>query len=177
MAGACLLVACPPTKAQDLVEPTRAAFAHVRGTTPQLQALIVDTAQKSPAFRALVDYLEQSAIIVYVRTASWPMITLDARIGFLAGEGPRAGPRMLVIELSCNRPAVAQTAMLAHELRHAVEIADAPWVVDTVTLAQHYTRIGSRLDPVGGPVRFETAAAQETAALVRRELAAQHRVR
>jgi len=34
--------------------------------------------------------------------------------------------RFLVIELGCARPLLSQPATLAHELRHAVEIADAP---------------------------------------------------
>ena len=32
--------------------------------------------------------------------------------------------------------------IVAHELRHALEIAEAPWVVDGPTLSQLYQNIG-----------------------------------
>ena len=143
---------------------------HVRGTTAPLRALIADTARKSPVFRAMLDRLEASTVIVYVRTAPLPTSALDGRTAFLKVDVPTPDARLLVVELSCNRPILAQIATLAHELRHAIEIADAPWVVGSKTLEQYYAQIGFRLDTSGHPVRFETVAAREAAAQVRREL-------
>jgi hypothetical protein len=172
MAGVCLLALCTPTQGQTPAGRNHAALTHVRGTTALLQALIADTAEKSPAFRAMLDRLEASTVIVYVRIAPMPTLTLEGRTAFLKVDTPAPDARLLVVELSCSRPILAQTATLAHELRHAIEIADAPWVVGPKTLEQYYAQIGFRLDSIGGPLRFETVAAREAAARVRRELAA-----
>jgi len=171
IAGVCLLGFCTPTQGQTTIDRrNHAALSHVRATTAPLQALIADTAEKSPAFRAMLDRLDASTVIVYVRLATLATLTLDGRTAFLKVDTPTPGARLLVVELSCSRPILAQAATLAHELRHALEIADAPWVVGTATLEQYYAQIGFRLDS-GGPLRFETVAARETAAQVRRELA------
>ena len=170
-AGVCLLALCTPTQGQTVADRNLASLTHVRGTTAPLQALIADTAERSPAFRAMLDRLEASTVIVYVRVAPLPTLTLDGRTAFLKVDTPTPDARLLVVELSCHRPILAQTATLAHELRHAIEIADAPWVVDPDTLERYYAQIGIRLDPIGQPARFETVAAQQAAARVRRELA------
>ena len=172
MAGVCLLALCTPTQGQTMTDRNRAALRHVRGTSAPLQALIADTAEKSPAFRAMLDRLEASTVIVYVRMAPLPTLTLDGRTAFIKVDTPTPDARLLLVELNCNRPIVAHTATLAHELRHAIEIADAPWVVGADTLERYYAQIGFRLDPSGWPVRFETVAARQAAAQVRRELAA-----
>lgn len=169
MAGVCLLVVCTPARGQTPADRSR-PLTRVRATTAALRALIGDTAEKSPAFRAMLDRLEASTVIVYVRMAPLPALTLDGRTAFLKVDTPSPHGRLLVVELSCSRPVLAQTATLAHELRHAIEIADAPWVVDAGTLERYYAQIGFRLDPSGRPVRFETVAAREAAARVRREL-------
>jgi hypothetical protein len=172
MAGVCLLALCTPTQGQTMTDRNHAGPTHVRGTTAALQALIADTAAKSPAFRAMLDRLEASTVIVYVRIAPLPTLSLDGRTAFLKVDTPTPDARLLVVELSCSRPIVAQTATLAHELRHAIEIADAPWVIGAETLERYYAQIGFRLDPDGFPMRFETVAAREAGKQVRRELAA-----
>jgi hypothetical protein len=171
MAGVCLLVLCTPNQSRAQIEGPSLTFTHVRATTRQLQALIADTAEKSPAFHALLDRLEASTVIVYVRTAPLPTLMMEGRTAFLKVDAPTPKARLLVVELSCTRPIVAQAATLAHELRHALEIADAPWVVGTETLETYYARIGFRLDSIGSPMRFETMAARDAGLQVRRELA------
>ena len=171
MAGVCLLVLRTPVLAQTPHEASGAAFTHVRGTTPQLQALIAGTADKSPGFRDMLQRLEASTVIVYVRAVALPAPSLNGRTAFLKVEVPSAAVRRLVVEISCSRPLLAQTTTLAHELRHALEIAEAPWVVVTKTLEQYYEQIGFRVDSGGRLVQFETVAAREAANRIRRELA------
>jgi hypothetical protein len=172
MAGVCLLGLCTPAQAQVPSDHDRTTgLRHVRGTSPAVGRLIAETAEQSPAFQALLDRLEASTVIVYVRTASLPTLSIEGRTAFLKRETPAPDLRILVVELSCSRPLLSQSAILAHELRHALEIADAPWVVDPPTLERYYERIGMRLDSNSWPVRFETMAAREAAAQVRRELA------
>ena len=62
-------------------------------------------------------------------------------------------------------------AVIAHELRHAVEIAEAVDVVDRASLEALYGRIGTRRARCKGrSACYETAAAAETTAIVFREI-------
>lgn len=57
-------------------------------------------------------------------------------------------------------------SLIGHELRHAVEVADASSVVDPQTLAQWFGRIGLRVDPE----TFETKIAKSRQHTIDREL-------
>src|SRR4029450_2275442 len=115
MAGVCLLALCTPTQGQTMTDRNRAAPTHVRGTTAPLQALIADTAAKSPAFRAMLDRLEASTVIVYVRIAPLPTLSLEGRTAFLKVDTPTPDARLLVVELSCRRALVAPRATARHD--------------------------------------------------------------
>ena len=77
------------------------------------------------------------------------------------------GYRYVRIQLALRGAPEDSIAILGHELRHAVEVADAVEVSDTDALERLYQRIGIR----GGPQVYDTTAAQETGRIVRRELA------
>jgi hypothetical protein len=164
---ASLGLACAGVSAQEREPSAALHLPHVRAEMREIRALIADTAERSATFRALLDRLEASDVIVYIRVRQFPSSRLDGRIGFLAGD---TTGRYLVIELACPRSTDAQAATLAHELHHATEIADAPWVASPAALARHYRRIGNETEPSGGGQTFETAEAQQVAARVRREL-------
>jgi hypothetical protein len=59
-------------------------------------------------------------------------------------------------------------ALLAHELRHALEVATDPSVTTRQAFVALYERIG--LPVPGSSSRFDTPAAQEMGRMVRREL-------
>jgi hypothetical protein len=159
--GVCLLILCRSAAAEDVVRPS-----HVRAESPEVRALIADAAERSVTFRALVDGIERSNVIVYVRVRLFNSQMLDGRIGFL---GSHPGVRFLAIELACPRRRELQLTTLAHELQHALEIARAPWVVGPATLAQYYGQIGNEIGG-GTALTFETDAARRTGARVRLEL-------
>ncbi len=161
--GVCLLALTgQPASAQDPINQ-----AHVRAESADMRLLMADAAARSATFRALVDAIDGSDVIVYVRSLVLPSPLLEGRTGFL---GVAAGHRFLGIELACARPLDAQMATLAHELRHVVEIARAPWVVTPATLRVYYEGIG--VDGGGGAGRqFETRAARQVGEQVRHELA------
>ena len=115
-----------------------------------------DAARRSPLVRALIDRLDQSDVVAYIRFARFTDPLLEGRVGWLSQAGGRLRP--------------VQIATLAHELQHAVEIAGAPAVVDTRTLADHYGRIGMRTSHTQGLETFETRAAITMGALARREI-------
>jgi hypothetical protein len=160
--GVCLLVLCRTAAAQPAVHQSR-----LRATSPDLQRLIDEASERSETFRALVDEIERSDVIVYVRTRLFASRLLEGRIGFL---GTQANVRFLAIELACPRTRDWQQTTLAHELQHAIEIARAKWVIGAATLAQYYQQIGAEIGGDGAAVTFETATARRTAARVRQEM-------
>lgn len=163
LAGAWLLMlVAAPARAED----PRSPVPHVR-PEKSARALFAAAVDRSQTVRELVDRLDQSNVIVYIRTRVFGVTQLDGRIGFLAASPPH---RYLVIELACGRPLFEVMATLGHELRHAVEIADAPSIVDVQSMAAHYERIGF-LTSGANPVRtFETDAAVEAGRRAHREL-------
>lgn len=161
-AGVCLVVVCSSAGAQDLPSASR-----VRAESRDVRALVAEAVSRSSTVRALVDEIERSDVIVYVRVRPFASQRLEGRTGFI---GSRPLARFLAIELACPRTLDAQMATLAHELQHAVEIARAPWVVGADTLAQYYSRIGDHVEGDGTTVMFETAAAHEVGLRVWHEL-------
>jgi hypothetical protein len=163
LAGVCLLAVSSSASAQhSATSPSR-----VRAEAADVRALVAEAADRSPTVRALIDEVDRSDIIVYVRVRPFASHRLDGRTGFI---GSRPAARFLMIEIACPRTRDAQIATLAHELQHVVEIAHAPWVVGPATLAEYYGRIGDHLEGDGTPLMFETKTAHEVGLRAAREL-------
>ena len=150
-------------------QPAAAAMPHLRPESADARELLRDASAHSSTVRALVDRLERSDVVVYIRFTRFADTALEGRASFLARAG---GVRYVVIELACARMRTPRMAILAHELQHAVEIADAASIVGTRTLAEHYLRIGVRLTDAFHHETFETQTALDIAAQVRREILA-----
>ena len=144
------------------------AAPRVRGTTADAALLLDELVARSPTVRELVDRLDHSDLVVYIRYEWFLSATLRGRIGFLASDKHR---RLFAIEIACRYTRTDQLVALGHELQHAVEIADAPSVWDVRSLAAFYTSIGESTAYAGRSETFETAAAAETGRRVRSELA------
>jgi hypothetical protein len=80
------------------------------------------------------------------------------------------GHRYLRIHVDPGIPDQAAIALLAHELQHAMEIADARWVVDQRALAQLYMCIGFESRARGASRGVDTVRAHDTAHLVLNEV-------
>ena len=149
-------------------EPTAGPIPRIRTTDGRLQSLIADGIGRSPTFRALVARLERSDVVVYVhcdaRTARG-----GGRLTFVSSAG---GFRYVVVRMGWLPSRAQQIAMLAHELQHAVEIADTPAIVDGPSLAREYRRmVGARQVPAPAlTMAFDTNAANEGGHQVLREL-------
>ncbi|HMF94162.1 MAG TPA: hypothetical protein VKE96_07710 [Vicinamibacterales bacterium] len=133
-----------------------------------LRPLVEQAADRSPSIRELIDRIEASDVIVYVRMRQFAQSDLNGRVALLSTMP--AGQRFLVIELACGRADVVTLSTLGHELYHAVEIADEPSIVDASGLAAFYARVGSRTGDVQGHLTFETRGAEQMGVRVRREL-------
>ena len=149
------MAAAPPAAAATLL--------HVRTTSPALRTLIDAGIERSPTFRDLVDQLEASDVVVYVSFKMFDEADIAGRIQFVGSAGGRRYLQIFVAPLAD----VACIAILGHELRHAVEIAAAPSVVDAASLAQCYARIGFKVAPHAD--RFDTHDAVECGRRVLRE--------
>jgi hypothetical protein len=151
-----------PATAQDGVP------FHVRTTDPHLRRLMRDGIETSPTFRALVDRLIGSDVIVYLECDHFPSSGIDGRLSFATSAG---GYRYLVIRVRQKGSRQHQMALLAHELRHAVEVVDTPAIVDDASMAREYARMGylTRWAQLS-IAAFDTVAAVQAGYEVLREL-------
>jgi hypothetical protein len=140
---------------------------HVRTLDTRLQAEINEGLARSAVFGSLVHRLDTSDVIVYVETECPMSPRVFGRLSFMGSSG---GRRYVNVHISCALSDAEQIAALGHELRHAVEIADAPSVVDARSLAAEYERIGFPSRAARQGAGFESVAAKDAARQVWAEL-------
>lgn len=96
---------------------------HVRTTLPEILVLVNEGRLRSDTFRRLVDVLDASDVIVYLE----PKMTRPTLGGYLLHDvGGRGRWRYLRIAVDFHGAADRVIALLAHELQHAVEVAQTP---------------------------------------------------
>jgi hypothetical protein len=139
----------------------------VRGTNLDAAQLLEELVARSPTARELVDRLNQSDMLIYVRYRAFSTMTLRGHIGLLSFADHR---RLFAIEIDPRHTLTDRLVALAHELRHAVEIADASSVWDAQSMAALYEAIGDLTSDAGGQATYETMAATDTGRQVRSEL-------
>jgi hypothetical protein len=124
---------------------------------------------RSSTLRDLIDRLERQHVIVFLRSANNMPPATAGRTRLITASGSW---RYLSIEVSDRLSKVELLALLAHELQHAVEIADAPDVVDEASLVAMYHRLGADTGRTPGTdgIWFETQAAIDTGRRVLTEL-------
>jgi hypothetical protein len=145
----------------SLSEPAADPTSHLRATSPFVRSLIDEATVSSAIVNRLITQLQQSDTIVYVELTGSPEVP-RARTMLAAASGD---VRFLRISMNVLVPPMDRVALLAHELQHATEIADAIEVRDEAGLRQLYDRIG-----FGGTTdRYETVAAGEVERRVRAE--------
>jgi hypothetical protein len=154
-----------PAAGQELFEYER----RVRTADVFLQKLLRDGVVTSPTLRKLVARLQASDVVVYLSRDRNLQTPLEGKTTFTTAAG---SVRYVAIGVAWGRIPTLTIATIAHELQHAVEIADAPWVIDEESLAREYRRIGFRSTvgpraPLGRA--FESAEAMAVGQRVWRE--------
>ena len=141
----------------------------VRTDSDYLRLVIASGMQRSATFRAIVERLEQSDVIVEVQCGHFVNTTLAGRTVLLSAQ---PDVRYVLVEVSCPVLSVPALATLGHELRHALEIATARWVVDSDSLALLYSEIGfpNERAKVAAFGQFETADALDAGERIHHEL-------
>src|SRR5262245_53084520 len=142
--------------------------SHVRTIDQGLRSVIDEGLARSASFRVLVARLDGSDVIVYVERECPMSLRLFGRLTLLGKGGDR---RYVKVRISCMLTLTQQIAALGHELRHAVEIADAPSVVDDASLAAEYRRVGFASSTMRRGDGYESRAAIDAAHQVWAELA------
>jgi hypothetical protein len=139
--------------------------SHVRANDRRMEALIEDAARASSTIHLLISRLDESDTVVYVHQNPDLEGARSGELKFMASSG---GWRYVRVELQTRLARRLQIAALGHELRHAVEVAEAPQVVDATSLSHLYERIGYEV--ARRPRAFESQAAIVAGRQVGREL-------
>jgi len=140
----------------------QAPLPHIRPGGADVRALVDLGHARSATFRSLVDHLERSSVVVYVRFARCTG-QVAACVHYL---GERDGDRYVRITIDRLAGCEARLCcLLAHELQHAVELADATEARSHAEVERLLSGIGRRWG--GG---FETDAAVAIGRAVEREL-------
>jgi hypothetical protein len=144
-----------------------AAMASAEGGVRPLQErgarLLDEGTRRSAAMRELVDELRASDLVVYVDLDANEPGALAGSLRFRAVTAEARYVRVWLQPRRCDRELVS---VLAHELQHAVEVARAADVRSAESFKALYAAVGKS----GNAGRYETAAAQEMGARVRKEL-------
>src|SRR5262245_30520108 len=138
----------------------------LRPQDPRLELVLNEGSARSVTFKALVDRIERSNVIVYVALNPNMKSSLSGMLTWMT----RAGDyRYVRASISTDLPFDQMIATVAHELQHAVEVVDDPSVIDEKSLVGLYRRIGHQ-NSAAAPARWETQAAQDAGYRVRKEL-------
>ena len=140
------------------------------GTHPRLRpddrcarATIWDGTQSSPTVARLVAAIEASDVVVYVRCETG--LRQRGVLTFVAHGGPLT---YVLVRVDIGQTARERVATLAHELTHAVEVAEASPPVQTEgDLEALYRKIGIRGDRAS---EFESRGAVANERLAKAEL-------
>jgi hypothetical protein len=140
-------------------DPTR---PRVRPLDAATQALLDRACVASPTVAALVAALEQRDVVVYLR----PALGTRGQLTFVSYGAPLT---YVQVRLDLRQPEPQRTSTLAHELTHALEVAEAdPPVRSEPELAALYRRSGL---PGSRHGDFESTRAVESEGRARREIA------
>jgi len=136
----------------------------LRAATPTVGALIKDGVRRSRTFAGLVNDLHRTNVIIYVETSMGLPVEVAGRILFAGAAGDQ---RYLRVQVRATLGRDQMIAVIAHELRHALEVADERNVITEKALEDFYRRIGDSPHAGGG---YDTEAARVVQRIVRTEL-------
>jgi len=138
---------------------------HVRASEARILSIVDQGVAESATFRRLVETLDASDVIVYLE----PKFDRGSLGGYLSHRMVVAGPmRYLKIAVDLRGGRDRLMALVAHELQHAVEVAEAGEVRDSQSMVRLFER--RTIPQVCGGGCFETAAALDVQEAVLAEL-------
>jgi hypothetical protein len=140
--------------------------ARVRPHDGRSATLLLRGIERSPTLRLIVDQLEAHDVIVYIEMHPGLKHQIAGHLTWLTSAG---SARYVRISLNPTLGPETLLSVLGHELRHALEVALAPQIVDEPSLEAYYRRHGIQVQSHSSG--WDTFAAREAGELVRREVA------
>jgi hypothetical protein len=145
------------------------SFTRVRTPSADLRALIDEGATRSDTLRNVLARLERGQWVVFIFPGQCPDQQLVACLTHTVGDYD--GYRSLRILVDVGRQHYdGVLASVAHELMHALEVVDAPEVIDAVTMRDFFRRIGRESVSSHRVTAYETSTAVTIGETVRHEL-------
>ena len=150
-------------------DATNHATSHIRLEDERLAQLLDYCRNRSALLERLIKRLDASDVVVYVRCD--PMLRRGVA-GKLSFVGKTAGIRYVLVRVGYLGDRLRQIAVMGHELRHGVEVADTPAMVDTASFQREYARLGyvNRVASEAGVTAFESDEAVDAGERILREL-------
>ncbi len=115
----------------------------------------------------MVDRLDSTPIQVFVGCDLTMPESLSGRLNLVSSV---AGVRYVQVTIRCSLSSRRQLSFLAHELQHALEIADNAEIADADSMESYYADVGFQTHIDGADRTFETDAAIAIQHLVEREM-------
>ena len=142
------------------------SMSHVRSSDPEIATVIKAGFEQSGTFRRLVEALDRSDVIVYVALK----VRREGLGGYLAHNVLNAGPyRYLHVAIGLRGTDARVISILAHELQHALEVAEHLDARDPVRVERLFARLSVDNGCAVGNC-FETQAARDIEAVVLAEV-------
>jgi hypothetical protein len=149
----------------DVERPVATADPRVRTEDPVVSALIQQATDLSPTFRRLVGAIQATDGVVYVQRGRCGHYVRACLPFWMTVAGPNRILRVVLDDRKTDGDEMEAMALLAHELRHALEVLGEP-SIKTGSGMYHFYRRG----PSIRGETFETHAAINTGNAVYREL-------
>jgi hypothetical protein len=146
-----------------------ADMPHVRSSDSAILAALHEGVQRSSTFAQLVEAINQSDGIVYIEFGYCAFGRLNGcLLPFIAPAQHLRYLRVAVTPDRAQRNHDQLLALIAHEMRHALEVLEHPDVTDLAAIDAMYRTIGTPLPGRHGG--FETSAARAVGDAVLNEL-------
>jgi hypothetical protein len=162
------LVEATPYGAQS---PEGDRFKSIKVSHAVLRQLVSEGHDRSQTFRQLVSDLDASGWLVFVQPAPCPEKAAIACLLHVVARCENAPYLRVLVDYKHRHPNNV-IATLAHELQHALEVAQAPDVKDGAGMRALFERIGTVRARSATGIAYETEAARRIGDQVLRELQA-----
>jgi hypothetical protein len=139
----------------------------IRPLNDQAAALLADARQKSPTVRDLLKTLENGDVVAYLQVVPAREGAPSSTLRFV---GASHAVRFVLVQVAECKTPCRKIELLGHELQHATDVAQAPWVTDDGRL-QAMLALTGWVD-AGSARGYETSTAMRAERLVRRDVQA-----
>lgn len=148
-------------------QPGELQFVRLKPADAEMRRILVDGHRRSEVFRALVDEIQRSKVIVVIQFGLCANGRFRSCVTNVDGD---ARQRVVRVKLNTRVNDDRLIATLAHELRHVIEILGDVNATDASSTLALYRRIGEGQCRAGLSEACETKAALETERQVLQDL-------